>query len=255
MPRSAHRAAALVLLNVALGALIPATVGAQRCMGTAPLNEWTGRAGVVGTHNERAQSVGATLGAGVTDALFVSGTFSRLWIDAAVDHVPAVSVSLGYGFDVNWPRDILAFHVCPLATFKSVDGPEVDLGPVTPRVYVKSHAYRGGLALGGAVLGWPSLSVMTTGSASFVREVARTRQAANEYKVSEDYGLLDGGIGVVIRHTFTVQGTASVPVAIRGLVPTYGIMLAMNFGRGFDPSTRRSIRTPTPPGAPPLARR
>jgi hypothetical protein len=136
----------------------------------------------------------------------------------------------GFGVDIDWPRDILSFQVCPFAAFEAVQGPEVNLGPGIPRLYVHSNVYRGGLAVGGAVIGRRWFSVVPTGSLSWVREVAHMKQDRVDSQVSETYGLLDGGIGVVFKGVVTVQAMASLPVWIDGLVPTYGLMLGLNVG-------------------------
>ena len=235
MPRSACRASALASIAVVAGMLLPTSASAQRCLGTAPLRESTGRIGVVAAHNERARSLGGSVTAGITRQLFASASLSRLWIDVADKPSPAFVAMGGFAIDVNWPRDILAFQLCPFATFEAVQGPEINFGPGIPRLYVHSNAYRGGLAVGGAVLERAWFSVVPTGSLSWVREVAHMKQSRVNSEDSETYRLLDYGLGVVFKGVFTVQGMVSVPLANRApgmdkLKPTYGLMLGLNVG-------------------------
>lgn len=220
--------AGLLSLAAAI-AWVPTSVGAQTCLGTAPFGEGVGRIGLVAAHNENSRSIGASVAAGVVSGLFASASFSRLWIDAAEDPMPAFAATGGYSFDIEW-REIFSFQVCPFAAYESVKGPEVDLGGGIPIVYVNSHAYRGGFALGGAVLRRPSYSIVPTGSLSYVREIATMRQGGSIDELSEEYGLLDGGVAVVFRRVFSVQALVSVPLGIPKLPLTYGLSFGMNFG-------------------------
>jgi hypothetical protein len=229
MRRWTCRSSVLASIAVAGLTFLPATAPAQTCLGTAPLQEASARIGVVAAHNERARSVGASLTAGVLRGLFVGASHSRLWIDVAEDPVPAFVGTAGFSVDIPLPRDAM-FQACPFATYETVDGHEVDLGPAIPRAYAETHAFRGGLALGGTALRRLSFAVVPTVSLSFVREVATLRQAATYEELSDDYGLLDGGVGIVFGRIFTAQATLSMPVWIRGMVPTYGLFIGMNFG-------------------------
>jgi hypothetical protein len=223
-----HASTAAILI-----ALLPVAVGAQTCMGTAPFSAGATRVGAVASYNRNASSVGASLGLGKAYGLFANASLSRLSIDVATGPAPAFAAIGGYSFDIDWPRDVLSFQLCPFAGYESVDGPEVDLGPDVPLLHVRSHAYRGGLALGGTVFTKGRVSLVPSGSVSYVTERATTWQDSfSSETLSADYGLAEGGFGVVIKGIYTVQVMVSTPFRIKGSVPitTVGLALGMNFG-------------------------
>ena len=217
---------------VLLIALVPMQAAAQTCMGTAPFSEGAVRVSAIASYNENASSIGASLAGGKATGLFGNVSLSRLSIDAATGPSPALVVTGGYAIDVNWPRDVPAFQVCPHIGFKAIDGPEVDLGDDLPLLTVTTDAWRGGLALGGSLIARGFVSLVPTVSVSYVTESSMLRQGGSADEVSVNYGLVDAGVGVVVRGIYTVQAVVAVPFRIRGSVPrtTYGVALGMNFG-------------------------
>ena len=212
--------------------LLPMEVAAQTCMGTAPFSEGAVRVGAIASYNENARSIGASLAGGKATGLFGNVSLSRLSIDAATGPSPVLVVTGGYSIDVNWPSDVLAFQLCPHVGFKAVDGPEVDLGDDLPLLDVTTDAWRGGFALGGAVFTRGFVSIVPTGSISYVSESSALRQGGSTDEVSVNYGMVDAGLGLVVRGIYTVQATVAVPFRIRGSVPrtTFGVAVGMNFG-------------------------
>lgn len=217
----------------ALTVLPPFPLDAQTCMGTAPFLAGPVRLGAMATYNDNAHSVGGSLSAGQVRGVFANASLSRLSIDVATGPSPAFAATGGYSLDIDWPRDVLSFQLCPVIGYEAVDGPKVDLGSGRPLLHVRSHAYRAGLALGGALFTRGGFSLVPNGSVSYVAKRATMWQTSlSTETVSADYGLVDGGVGFVIKGIYTAQVMAAVPFRIKGSVPltTVGVALGVNFG-------------------------
>lgn len=217
---------------VVLAALLPAHLAAQTCMGTAPFSAGIVRAGVMAARSPDASSVGAALSAGMEHGLFANTSISRLSIEVARRAAPAFAATAGYGIDIELPPDHLWIQACPFVGAEYVDGPQVDLGPGIPRVDVTSRAYRAGLALGESIHSHDRFSLVPNAAFSYVLETAVTRQGGATENISEDYGLLEFGMGVVIDRIFTLQAGLAIPIWLDRAASALVVGVGMNFGGG-----------------------
>jgi hypothetical protein len=224
--RSLLASSAAVILVV----LQPASISAQTCMGTAPFSAGTGRIGAIAAYNERANSIGGSLSAGMQRGLFAGASFSRLSIDDADRPAPAFAATAGLGIDAPRLPSTISLQFCPFAGYESVLGPDVDLGGGIPPVTVRTHAYRGGLAIGIGLAVHETLSFVPNASMSYVSERASMRQGGSTQEVSADYRVFDYGLGVVFNRIFSAQVMASIPIGVKNVLPTIGLAFGMNFG-------------------------
>ncbi len=217
---------------IALVALQPARLAAQTCMGTAPFSAGGGRIGLLLASNRDANSIGATLSAGMARGLFVNTSISRLSIDVASDAAPAFAATAGYGFDIETPPDHLGVQLCPFAGVEYVDGPQVNLGVGIPTIHVTSRAYKVGLALGEMLQKHARYAIVPNASFYYVAETAATRQDFERREISEYYGVFEAGMGIVIDRVLTLQAGLALPLWLDRAANTFGLGVGFNFGGG-----------------------
>jgi hypothetical protein len=112
---------------------------------------------------------------------------------------------------------------CPLGRVSYVSGPNV--GPVDSHTLVIA---------GGGQLG---VVVASTGGAEFIPTVgmtydhSRTKASNAVDAVSQDYGIVTVGLGIVFNRTFAVVPAFDVPVALDGGQTDFSLNFVFNFGR------------------------
>jgi len=219
---------------------VPAAVRAQTCGGMASFSAGPLRVGGgVGLANN-ATNFNANLNAGSMYGPFGGVSVGRSDIDGNPNSGTTIGLNGGYSFELN-PQRTAKF--CPIAGFDYMSGP--DAGNLD--ISFRSVSFGG--SFGGLIHTQSTVTLAPFVSASFV-DLKRTTTPpnGNSASVSDQFGLITFGSGLVMNRILTIQPSVSFPVGVdNGFSDDATFSLAFGVNFGGPRAARTTTATPATP--------
>jgi hypothetical protein len=240
-----------VVRRSAIAALVmawPAIASSQVCTGHASWRDGSLRVGAnylsypASNGTAGAKKYGADYGGGLSNGLFASAALMRT---AYADDIfgtgsssSAVSLAATIGFPV-WQSSDKAFAFCPTAGGERQWGPNGTfsfLGTST-KVKISMNTIVLGGSAGRTIAARDNLNVIPFGAATYQSGATTgdlSGSVTDHTTTTTDYGLLEAGIGFVIKRTFTIRPSVERPFGLgSGAKPSnaYSLTASWNFGR------------------------
>lgn len=213
-------AAALVVVG-------PSVARAQACQGYASFASGAVQVGAGIDFPQDAKQYGVGIGFGVPAGAFINGQVGRLDYDDVDESSTVFGANAGYQMQVG----ASGMQLCPVASFTYISGPnDVDVGTGVG-MDISGHEFGLGLAIGAPFAGSPTLGIVPFGGVSYRRASLDVENSPfGDLDGSEDYGLVDLGVGFVLRSTITLRPSVSIPFAVEDGDTVFGLRASMNFG-------------------------
>jgi hypothetical protein len=206
---------------LALFALARTPLLAQTCMGLASFHhapfQMTGGGQFTELSNTFSGSVGFGLPFGPYGTVGLSTT--------AYDGVDGSA--LGVGARAGFQLMIGKAQFCPNAGFALGMGPNDEASGVD-RLNRRTSV---GLQVGTVLSAGPRLHVVPSVGASYVRSTDKAENSAGAtlYDISDEYGLAELGLGIVLNRQISVRPGVEIPVGLEGWEPRVGLTIGYNW--------------------------
>ncbi|HEY9014450.1 MAG TPA: hypothetical protein VIM84_05265 [Gemmatimonadales bacterium] len=214
-----RRSLVTVLALLALGRTTP--VLAQTCMGMASFRHAPFQMTGSGHFSQLSNSFGASLGFGLP-----FGPYGTVGVSStAYDGVTGSAVGLGAraGFQLMMGKA----QICPNAGYTLEMGPNEDATGVD----LLSRRASFGLQVGTMLSAGPRLQVVPSVGLVYVRsrDTAENSSGASLYDISNEYGMADLGLGIVLTRQISIRPGVELPVGIEGGEPSVGVTVGYNW--------------------------
>ncbi|MES3033157.1 MAG: hypothetical protein V4813_04080 [Gemmatimonadota bacterium] len=120
--------------------------------------------------------------------------------------------------------------VCPVASAEYLKSPDIDDGD-GGTVEVSGTGATAGLAIGGAVSTSSSVSFIPFAALQAAYARVSVSNGGTSFSDSDTYGLLSGGLGIVLTPTVLVRPFIQIPLGLDGADPSYGVGVSFGFGK------------------------
>jgi hypothetical protein len=227
MTRSSTRLAIVIA-----AATLARSAPAQVCTGFAGLRATPVQLSAAGAFNSNASGFGAAVTAGKD--LFGTFGIGTTSYDALDGSSFDISAGGGYEFPVDQGRRVF---VCPIA------GLVVSLGPNDIQgsgVDARVVGFSFGFSFGWVAMARPQFALLPSAGIRIAHTKATLEDnAGSTLSTSDTYGLFAVGLGLVLNRVFTIQPAISVPFGLDSADATFGIAVAINFGKRSASTTSR----------------
>jgi hypothetical protein len=207
------------LLHSALAvaaAAAPASASAQVCMGLPGFTDASVHLSAAAEFPDSARSYAAGLGAGVPNGVFLN-------LGGGVVTYQGEEEQARFGFgEIGFARAVGPIEVCPIA------GGYLALGPDLFDVKVTTRGGTAGLALG-VPFDLPVVTIIPTAAVKYeyVSQKAEQEDVGATTEIIQS-GLIDVGLGLLVRDRFSIQPLAHFPFATEyDAEPSFGIFASV----------------------------
>lgn len=209
------------ILVAAVATLLPITgAGAQACLGLASLASRPTNLTTSALITDGAKALDVRFGFGSSIAF---GGVSAQLVD--FDNVDGTAKGIGIDGGLSYlagaSRNV---SVCPLGTLSYTRNPDVG------NTESSETAGTAGIAIGAVVGSTSSIRFIPFGSLQAAYSRFSVESGNTSGSNSETYGLLGGGMSLVLSPTVLVRPSVTIPLGLDGADPTYGIGLSFAFG-------------------------
>lgn len=207
-----------------------AVAEAQTCMGLAPFSAGRVQIGASGEFGNDTKAFGGSLSLGSPAGAFggvAVGTIA--YDDSLIDgSTTALGGQLGWQLPVGTADRA---QICPVAGALFGFGPD-DFGGTGGSDFSSWGAFFG-LQLGIATGTNPQFRLVPTAGAALTYTKARFEGGLLDGVEDDDtYGIISLGLGFVLNTNVSILPSVEIPVGLEDADPGFGIMVAVNFGRG-----------------------
>jgi hypothetical protein len=219
------------MLAVAFAALAAPTMAeAQTCLGLAPFSAGRVQIGASGDFGNDAKAFSGSLTFGSTAGAFGGLSVGTISYDDFDGNTTAVGGSVGWQLPLG--TDSRA-QLCPGAGASYGFGPDNIEGSGTD---LSSWNAFFGLQLGFSTGSNPQFRLVpTAGAALAYTKLELEGGFFGGLEDDETYGIITLGLGFVVNSQVSILPSVDILVGLEDADPSFGIMAAINFGRGSQP--------------------
>ncbi len=211
------------------------SAAAQTCSGASSFRDGPVRVAATAGFGDDVDALTALLAIGADSGPWGSASVSRLAFEtpAGGDEIgPAYGATLGYAFDLGKPSNPAGVQLCPFAGYQRLDGVDIGLGGGLGFLKIRSRSLLAGVSVGAVTTASPTVALVPTAGLSYVDERAKVHApGSSRQTVTDSYGVLDAGLGLVVNRRFMVQVGAGFPFGIDDAGSSFSLSAGMNFGR------------------------
>jgi hypothetical protein len=223
-----------LVVSLALLAIVRAPAVAQTCQGLASFSTGQMQATGNAAFGNGMDTFGATFGYGQPGGVFGGIGIGTTSIDAFSASSFDLGVAGGYQMTAGKAKKI---HVCPVANLGLGMGPN-DVGGSGVDM---SRTMGGmGVSLGTSLPGGPRMQIVPTGGLDLAYLKVKADNGTTSSSLSETYGVLNLGVGMIFNSQIAVRPGISVPLGLDGGETSFGLTVGYNFGnKGARAAHRR----------------
>ena len=214
----------VIVATAALSAMAAPSAFAQLCAGSPSYASGPMQLNMGGDFTSGSQQFGGGLGVGAQEE---SGPFANLslgFVNASDLNAKAASFGGSLGYEIANAAGSNVF-VCPVVSMGYTSGP--DIGDIDVSVL----QFGAGGQAGFVAYESGNLSFVPTLGLSFARARVKSSFLGQEGTVSDNFGLLNVGVGVLLNRTMSLTPAVAFPFSLEGGDPSFRIGVAVQFGR------------------------
>ena len=223
-----------LVVSLALLAIVRSPAVAQTCMGLASFGNAPMQVTANGSFSDLSNTFGATVGYGIPSNVYGTVGVSTTSFDGVDGSSVGLAARAGYQMALGKSGQV---QVCPNASIGVGMGPD----DATAGIDNSSRSATVGLNVGTVLGANPRMKVIPSAGLSYAygRQKAQDDAGATLFEISDNYGLAQLGVGVVLNQNISVRPSVDIPLGLEGSNPTFGLTLGYNFGSKSAASRRR----------------
>ena len=206
---------------LALLALARTPAVAQTCMGLASFRHAPFQMTGSGHFSQLSNTFGASLGYGLPFGPYGTVGVSSTAYDGINGSALGVDARAGFQLMVGKAQ------FCPNAGYALEMGPNDDAAGVD----LLNRRTSFGLQVGTVLSAGPRLQVVPSVGVSYVRarDTAENTAGAELYDISDEYGMADMGLGIVLTRQISVRPGVQIPLGLEGSQASVGLTVGYNW--------------------------
>ncbi len=200
---------------------LPTAGRAQTCLGAASFSAGIAQVGASGSFTDHAKSYDVELSVGAANGVFGSVDAGQISYDGESVKSNVIGAGLGYSISAG-----AAARFCPLLGYSHTTLSDNTFGSTSR---LDEVGFGGAFGIAAPVAHDVNL-VPFVSAEYFHAEATETAVGFGSDTQSEDFGVLELGVGFVFSKMVTFRPSFSIPLGLNGAKTSVGITLAINFG-------------------------